>query len=249
MLCLWGHGTAPLAHAQTVSFDPTSLVAFWQKTPESRILRSFTGLDVTGDSLFLSSSITFSPGRDVDASGFLLRGGLSQGLTTYHTSSVPGGKVETRETRAHGLVGYQWTSNQLRLAGFAGVDYQRNQAFPADPGNQRLGERVGFMTIAEADIRYGPAYFGLSGSYSTVFDSYWARLRAGLQIKDYLFGPDMLVSGAVDYDSLRLGLFLQGPLYDRFYGALSAGHGWTRGSDSRNTDSSFYTSVGVSYLY
>lgn len=243
--------TAPVHQKRDFGSGVTSganwLLSLWKAQPEARRTRSFTGIDVTEASLFVSSTTTLALNGNVDGQGFLLRAGGAEGRSIYRTGSVVGGEVETRESRTYGLLGYQWVGSDNRIAGFVGLDYQNNRTFPDDQGYARLGEETGLMVLVEADKRYKAFSLGVAGSYSAVFDSYWVRASLRYRYQWLAFGPDMLLAGAEDYTTLRAGFGLQGQISKRWSGFVSIGHGWTRDSDDNLSDQSFYSGLGLSY--
>lgn len=173
-------------------------------------LVSFSGLDVSPDAYYAYQGIIVALNRNLSKDGFVLRLFGGYGSYRYDENSVPGGVVDGDVRQFDAMIGYKATIGRLYASAYVGVDYQDHQLTPADPGNVVSGSRAGMKIAAdlETDREQKGLYFGLDGSYSTAFDSYWARARVGHNTGKLVFGPEGILLGNEGYDSHRLGGFV-----------------------------------------
>jgi hypothetical protein len=151
---------------------------------------------------------------DISRRGFLIQGIGDFGNYNYLNSAVPGGKVNADFTEASGLLGYQVFAGNVRFASFVGVDWQDDSLHPPDPTNPISGSRTGFMVTGDVKT-VGPQrlYYDLYGSFSTAFDTYWAKARVGYNFGKIVIGPDGAFYGNENSHSQRAGAFINFPLH------------------------------------
>ena len=170
----------------------------------------FSGFDAVEDANYSFQGLIYSFNRDIGRDGFVLRLYGSHVDYEYDTVAVPGGVVDGDGWQGDAMIGYKVSRGHLWAAGYIGIDYQDHDLTPNDPFNPVNRSEVGFKVVADvATLRHGtPLYFGLSGQYSTAFDSYWARARAGLNRDRFTFGPEAIALGSDSFDAQRVGGFL-----------------------------------------
>ena len=169
---------------------------------------SYSGIDFAQDSHYSYSGILISTQRDLSKSGIMLHGFVGYGAYDYSQPSLPGGKVDGDIVQLSGLIGYMFVRQGGSVGIYVGVDYQDHDLSPADPSNQISGDEVGFKVAGDIRHTTNRHYLTLEGSYSTAFDSYWSRARAGLTFDRITFGPEGLALGNASFDAQRIGGFL-----------------------------------------
>lgn len=170
----------------------------------------FSGFDAVKDANYTFQGVIYALNRDISRDGFVLRVYGSHVDYEYDTPAVTGGVVDGDGWQGDVMIGYKFNRGHWWAAGFIGVDYQDHDLTPDDPANPVRGSEVGLKVAGDiATPRHGaPIYFGLSGQYSTAFDTYWARARAGLNRDRYTVGPEGIVMGSDSFDAQRVGGFL-----------------------------------------
>jgi hypothetical protein len=133
------------------------------------------------------------------------------------------------------MLGYQFTRGAMSIGLYAGVDWQDYKLSPDDPTAEVRGSEVGFAVAGNLESsRDQPYYLSMSGKYSTAFESYWARLRTGLNRGRFTFGPEVIAFGDVEFDAQRFGGFVtfDVKLLPRFplEVTLSSGYQWVNES-------------------
>ena len=193
----------------------------------------FSGYDFIKDSRYVFDGMVLALNGDLSRDGFALR--IYGSRVDYDLDPGDG-----RGYQADLMLGYRFSRNQLYGGIYAGVDYQDYKLKPDDPTAKVRGTEVGFAVAGNLETsRDLPHYFSLAGKYSTAFDSYWSRLRLGLNRGRVTFGAEGIAMGDVDYDAQRLGGFV---MFDvkliprmPFEVTLSAGHQFSGGSSSTPT--------------
>lgn len=167
----------------------------------------FSGFDAVKDANYAFQGLIYSFNRDIGRDGFVVR--LYGSHVDYEYDSG-GTRTDGDGWQGDVMIGYKISRGHWWAAGYIGVDYQDHDLTPDDPANPVRGSEVGFKVAADiATLRQGtPIYFGLSGQYSTAFDSYWARARVGLNRDRFTFGPEAIALGSDSFDAHRIGGFL-----------------------------------------
>ena len=183
----------------------------------------FSGVDVVEGAQYYYDGIIIALNRDLGRDGWMLR---AYGSRVDYDNN-PG---EGRGWQGDVMLGYQFTRGAVTGNIFVGVDYQ-NFRNDANSGPSEVeGTEWGAKVAADLSTVDGsPFYANLSGSYSTAFDSYWARLRVGARRDRVTFGPEAIAMGNDGFDAQRLGGFITfhglNPLRMRpFDLTLSGGH-------------------------
>lgn len=197
-----------------------------------------TALDVTSRrSTFVYSSITVAPFDILDKSGVRVKVEGVNGGYHYNTEGdsdffqPPLLSIHGHSVGVSALVGYEYVTETLNLAGFVGADYQHDSE-TFNPANSPLllvtdtdpsssGQRLRNPTVGTrwgvkfaTDIDYHPVEqwsFVLSGNYSTANNSWWSRLRPGYAVMpDVFVGPEVLYQGNNFYRQWRVGAHVRG---------------------------------------
>jgi hypothetical protein len=204
--------------------------------PDSTYIVLYSGVDIVEDAHFFYSGGIMALNKDISRNGFLLQGFLGTGDYEYDSSSVPGGEVDADLTMLRGMVGYQWFTPGIRVAGYVGVDWQDNDLNPKDPENPVEGSETGFLVSGEFEtVESKPFYLGAIGQYSTAHDTYWSQARVGWRFGNFVVGPEGIFMGNITYDAQRAGAFVSVPLNlarDVYFEVtLSGGYQWISDDD------------------
>jgi hypothetical protein len=217
----------------------------------------FSGIDFADDSIAGYTGIIVSANRDLGKDGILFRLVGVNAQYEYDTT-LPGptpAVIDGDGWFLDAMVGYQFLRTGYRIAGYIGVDYQDHDLTPNDPFNSVNGDEVGFKVVGEFETDdTSRLYLGALASYSTAFDTYWARGRVGLRHEDWIFGVEGGGSGNEGYDVQRIGGFVDmplamGPLSGRLTGY--AGHQFADDEDSFGLGGGegLYGGVGYSFSF
>ncbi len=206
-------------------------------SPKSTVV--FSGAEASKDASYFYSGVIYALNRDLGRDGFLLRAYGGVAMYEYDTVSVPGGRVDGDGYQVDAMLGYIWHLGHLNFSAYLGVDYQDYDLTPNDPDSDVNGDEVGFKVAADIMSAGGPVYYTLQGSYSTAFDTYWARARVGLDTGRFVIGPEGVVLGSDGWDAQRVGGFamlrfeLSPSLLSEI--TVNAGYQFVSGDDSSNT--------------
>jgi len=178
-------------------------------TVYSRII--FSGGEVARDSWEGYTGTIFALNRDLSKDGFLVRMMGSYGEYSYD-SATPPGSFDGRDWQGDVMLGYQWVRDRVDIGLYAGVDYINHKIKPFDPTNPVSGNETGFKFAGDIETKTWelnlPYYFGLEGSYSTAFDTYYLLGRVGLNRNNVIFGVEGWLLGDETGDAQRLGGFV-----------------------------------------
>ena len=205
-----------------------------------------TSATVTSNSsAFGSVTITAAPFGPATASGVRVR---FEGVAG--TYSYPGRAVASRVTgyqeEASGLVGYELIWRDAALAGYIGANVRGNQLSIDDPGNPLVGTGVGLKGAVNFYARpTDRTMISALGAYSTRFDAYNTRFRAGYMIADGVFlGPEALFLGDTFFRQYRVGAHLSGVMFGPIQLGVSAGY-----VRDRRQGAGYYTSIEARALF
>jgi hypothetical protein len=175
------------------------------KVDEDPVLRGvwFSGYDYAKGANYVYTGSIFALNGDLSRNGFFLR--LYGSRVAYDLNPGDG-----RGYQADVMLGYRVITPKIEGGLYVGADYQNYRLDPDDPTAEVRGTDWGFKVVADlATVREGtPFYFALEGEYSTAFQTYWARGRAGLNVRGVTFGPEVIGLGDLDFDAQRLGGFI-----------------------------------------
>ena len=222
---------------------------------------SFTGFDASKNSQYVYQGMIVALNRDLSKDGFLLRTYGGYVNYRYDDSSVTGGKINGDGWQGDVMLGYQWVRSMYTLSAFVGGDYQNFRLTPDDLTARMRGTEWGFKVAADIESSDKvPFYYQLGGSYSTAFNSYWTRARAGLKVRPtVVVGPEFIAFGGDGYDDQRVGAFakFEIPLTKTvpLEITVSGGHQYARGSSTGGAtrglggDDGAYGAVDLSFTF
>jgi len=176
----------------------------------------FSGVDIASHGWAYGwAGAAFSPFGKMDASGFRVYANAEGGRYQYpSTSFATGVPITIKGTEIGGslLAGYAVVRSNLELNTYVGLNVQGQHINASDPENPVQGTRAGAEILNE--LTYNPTKSTLLygwGSYSTVFQTYYATLKAGYDISnghEVFFGPQVTFLGNERFDQWRAGLHL-----------------------------------------
>jgi hypothetical protein len=183
----------------------------------------------SNQSQFLYGAATFALGGTLQQSGFRLKlEGL--GGDYGYNQNADGTSTQGRQYEGGALAGYQQVWKNATIAYYVGVNVRENTVPAADPVNSAIGTRVGFKAAIDAyarptDLTMVSAY----GSYSTAYDAYFARFRAGYSVLGvgYL-GPELALLGDDYFGQTRLGAHFSGVQLGALQFGVAGGYVWGR---------------------
>lgn len=160
------------------------------------------------------------------------------------TYSYPGAAVRQTVTGVQQegtlLLGYEWIWAQAALAGYIGMNVRSNELSILDPGNPVVGTGLG--TKVAADLYMNPTdntLLAVNASYSTLFNAYYARARAGFAVAPGVFiGPEVTLLGDNFFNGWRTGAHVTGFAIGPMKFSLGAGYAFDRVQKG-----GYYTSV------
>ncbi len=193
----------------------------------------------TNNSAFGTITATIAPVGNLLTDGLRVR---IQGVAG--TYSYPGAAVRQTVTGVQQegtvLLGYEWIWQQAALAGYIGMNVRNNELSILDPGNPVVGTGIG--TKVAADLYVNPTentLFTANASYSTLFNAYYARLRAGVAVLPGVFvGPEATLLGDAFFNGWRAGGHVTGFAIGPMKFSLGAGYAF-----DRIRKGGYYTSV------
>lgn len=111
------------------------------------------------------------------------------------------------------------------IIAYTNVVFRNIELEPDDPDNVSADENIGALLQLELNHDFGYCWdTSLMGSYTVVFDEYWARLRPGYRLDHNLtIGPELIALGGDNYDKQRFGVFVKGFNFGDFRLGVAAG--------------------------
>ena len=175
-------------------------------SPKSTV--TFSGADWAKHSSYFYSGVIHALNRDLGRDGVVLRGFAGVPLFEYRADQFEGGWVDGDGIQGDLMIGYMWQRPFVTFSAYVGIDYQDYDLTPNDPTAKVNGSETGFKVAADLTSAYeSPFYFNLHGSYSTAFDTYWARGRIGYNAGRFVIGPEVIAMGNDGFDAHRVGGF------------------------------------------
>ena len=166
----------------------------------------YSGIDTAHHSMYLYQGGVVALNRDLSKDGFLLK--AYSGYAGYQFGSDAGPLTQGNEVQVDGMLGYQFIRSGITTSLFVGADFQVVTTVPKDPtavpAGRRLGAKVGVEIETDSDRKF---YGNLIGEYSTAFESYWTRGRAGYNFGRFTMGPEAIAFGNQGFHAERLGVF------------------------------------------
>jgi hypothetical protein len=170
-------------------------------------IATYSGSDFAKDSFYSYSGAIISLQRDLSRSGFVFQGFAGYGSFEYDSAGVPGGRVDGDISQLAAMLGYMFVRPGMALGVYVGADYTNVDLTPNDPFSVVNGNEVGFRVGGDLRMIGPQHYFTLEGYYSTGFNAYWTRARAGLNLGRVIVGPEAGAMGNDGYDATRVGGF------------------------------------------
>lgn len=203
-----------IVYALAMTFGPAVSAADWYtgvptdgppvpKAPRAAI---DIALDGTTQAAYSAAVIgTIAPFQPMDRSGMRFRGSGIVGTYTYDSTDV--GRVNGNLIGGAFLFGYEWVFKRATVALYAGGEIVNTTINPDDPNNQAKGTSAGlkvatdfYVTPTDATMIAGVA------SYSTNFNSYYARLKFGMAFGNRIYvGPEVGALGDNFFQQWRIG--------------------------------------------
>ena len=213
----------------------------------------FSGGDITDDSWAIWSGAVVALNRDLSRPGFMLRVVGALARYDYVNTSVVGGVVDGETFLGDVMIGYQGFVDGVRYSAYAGVEFQHHDLTPPDPSNSVRGSETGFKVAGDIEtMNPSPFYFNIIGSYSTAFNTYWARGRVGYSFDGIIVGPEGAVLGDDGFNASRVGAFIDLPVSlvpnSPVKITFSGGYEFSSDSGLRSGDS-VYGNVGVTFVF
>lgn len=201
--------------------------------PPEPTLLFFSGVDLWREGGFLHGGVLWSP-RGLAEEGLTLKLVFGSGSYQYRSGALGDVTVTGRQLSASLMPGWRFKRQGLEITAFAGVDAQQHALSPDDPSSSLRGSMVGLRS--GFDLWYEPTrttMLAADASYSTIGDSYTARVAFGWRFLDRIYlGPEAAAFASGDYQQYRFGLHFTGFKTERF--ELSVGAGYVEDSDDRD---------------
>lgn len=175
-------------------------------------------------SQFAGATATAAPRDDLLVSGPRVR--IDGLIGSYRTESGAGRRGLGEQAEIAALAGYAWVMPEAVLSGYVGLNVRRNEVSGLGDGLAAETTRVGLKTALDLYAR--PTAFTMvhaTGTYSTAFNAYYARLRGGVaSVAGGYLGPEVAVLGDDYYRQWRAGLHLSGMQFGAVQLGLSVGY-------------------------
>jgi hypothetical protein len=169
---------------------------------------SFSGFDISKDAYSYYGGTLVALNGDFSRDGFVFRA-LGVSSDYEYSSGFPIGEVDADERLFDVMIGYQRTLGVVTATAYVGFEYRDIDLSPSDPGSETQGSESGFKVALDAETSDEiPLFLSFSGSYSTAFDSSYAMLRVGYNMKWLVVGAEGSYSEIDSDDSKRLGGFV-----------------------------------------
>ncbi|WP_407068098.1 cellulose biosynthesis protein BcsS [Methylobacterium crusticola] len=198
----------------------------------------------SNSSAFGAVSATIAPFTPLQESGARIRLQGIAGTYTYPTTTNQ--RVRGVQEEGSAMFGYEWIWREAALGGYVGFNVRNNSLSIPDPRNPVVGTGVGLKTAldfyAQPTARTMVAAYG---SYSTLFDAYYARFRAGYMVTDGVYvGPEATFLGDAFFNQWRAGAHVTGFSVGPVKMSIGAGYVF-----DRIQKSGYYTTVEARTLF
>ena len=231
----WGLTAAAASLAGALCTN-AALAQNWYVAPSAVVPPTdwLVAIDVSGTATsnhtdFAYGAATFALGSTLQQSGLRLR---LEGLGgTYGFEQAPTNVTTTgKQYEGGALVGYQQVWNFGSLGAYIGANVRENTVPSSDQTTNSLGTRVGFKAAVDAYLLPAPAtMMSVYGSYSTAYDAYYARFRAGYSFFGFGYlGPEVAVLGDDYYNQTRVGAHLSAMQLGALQVGVAGGYVWDR---------------------
>lgn len=202
----------------------------------------FTGTDLWRHGSFSFGGMLWSP-DGLDRGGFTFKMLIGAGSYQYRSGALDDATVTGTQFTGFALPGWRFVNGKTFVTVFAGLDLQRHNTTPYDPGSDLNGGHVGIRGAIEFWHEPTPAtMIAADATVSSIGPSYAARAAFGWRIADaFYLGPEVGGFASRDtYRQFRAGLHVTGLRFA--WVEWSAAAGWAIDSDDRD---GFYARLGL----
>ena len=205
---------------------PSEVPPVAEPAPETDFMSLYTGYSFAEDSNYYFAGVWAALNGDWSQRGFVVEGYAAWGDYQYPNSAVPG-NVDAELAELSGLLGYQVFLGKVALTASGGVDWQDTRLSPKDPFNPVSGSGTDFIATASMKTPLSKRVdLKLSGAYSIVNETYWAKAKIGYKIgksRRVVVGPEGAFFGNENQNTQRVGAFVSLPLAERLYVSFAGG--------------------------
>lgn len=184
-------------------------------------------------------------GQDLASeSGFVTSIHLGFGQFDYNTVAVPGGNVDADQYSGDMMVGYRHNFGSGHITAQIGGEYKNYDLSPPNPLSQNDGAEWGVKGSLDISSRFTTnTPFGISGSYSSAFESYRTAADIGYDFGPVTLGPIGVIQGNQDWHQWKAGALLSN--IDLGFAKAKLDVGYFDTTD-RGGDDGIYGGVGFS---
>ena len=143
----------------------------------------YTGYSWAEDTNYYFGGFWAALNGDWSRPGLVFSGYGAWGDYEYPNSAVSGGIVNGELAQLSALLGYQFFLGRVAFSALGGVDWQDTKLTPNDPFNPVSGSETDFVATANMKTPLGERLdLKLSGGYSVVYESYWAKANSVIKL-------------------------------------------------------------------
>lgn len=187
---------------------------------------------------------SYAMNADKSTSGWIVKSTFGYGEYDYAAGNIT---VNAEFSELDALLGYQSVSDNSRLSFSFGSCYANHDLSEVDLNNTISGDEWGLKGEVFLSTKLFDHYEGsVLASYSTSFESYWARACFTRYVQSGLsFAPELIFMGNEgDWEEQRYGISLGGLSLGQLSVSLSSG--WSDAKTEGGTDQdSLYGSIHV----
>ncbi|GLS43596.1 hypothetical protein GCM10007884_15810 [Methylobacterium brachythecii] len=175
-------------------------------------------------SQFAGATVTAAPQDDLLVSGPRVR--LDGLIGSYRTETGNGRNAIGEQAEVAAMAGYAWVMPDAALSAFVGLNVRHNETSQFDNSLPSDSTRVGLKTALDYYARpTASTMIHATGSYSTTFNAYYGRVRAGFaSVAGGYIGPEFALLGDDYYRQWRAGIHLSGMQFGAVQLGVSAGY-------------------------
>jgi hypothetical protein len=191
---------------------------------------------------------------NLGVSGWAVRGQFVYVDYRFPSTLSASGTANGTFTDGNASIGYQYVNDTFQASGFVGYDYQDTITSPAAAGNPAVGAQSGAIFSGRVANEGDKVKFPveIDGSYSTAYNSFWARGRTGMNFGTYTIGPELIGMGDNFFDEARIGGYVTYKLSNHFILDLGSGYADAlrgEGSPGGRGGSGVYVEGGLVFLH
>jgi hypothetical protein len=169
-------------------------------------IASYYGVDVAKDIWVVYSGGVMALNGDLTRDGVVAR---AFGYYADYSFDQSGTETDGTDRALDVMLGYQKYFGTVSAIGYIGMEVRDIDNTPSDPTSKLEGTQTGFKvaTEIETEDEDSPFYGSVDASYSTAFNSWYAQLRAGPNMKRIKFGPEGALFSDEGELTTRVGAF------------------------------------------